>query len=162
MKHIIKSVLNSSDYDKIELLEEILSAIGFITDNEVEYLDFILKSYNDLGTTPTLNIMLQKFPELENQLSNANELNYDDLAYSIKKLINDRKNKTASLSIMDMASRLGTKGLSENDIESLRQFLPETVDSINEHSYDFNYFKDRYIKDKEKWHFVEHLLPKKA
>ena len=150
MKNILKSVLDTTDNERIEALEELISNCPHLTDIELSYIDFIMKSYTDIGQTPTLNIMLSNFPELENSLPDAKYLEINDLLYSIKSLINQRKTKIASLNIMDLASKISNRGITENDIEALREFIPDEVTSVNEKAYDFRYFKDKYIKDKDK------------
>lgn len=150
MKNILKSVLDTTDNERIEALEELISSCPHLTDIELSYIDFIMKSYTDIGQTPTLNIMLSNFPELENSLPDAKYLEINDLLYSIKSLINQRKTKIASLNIMDLASKISNRGITENDIEALREFIPDEVTSVNEKAYDFRYFKDKYIKDKDK------------
>lgn len=150
MKNIIKSILDTTDISYIEVIEDLLSTCTNITDKEMEYLEFIIKSYNDLGQTPTETIIIQNFPELEVTLTNSKKFELNDLLYYVKDLINKRKAKMASLSVMDIASKIEKSGLSEGDIENLREFIPDTVDIINQNAYDFTYFKPKYKADKDK------------
>lgn len=150
MKNVIKSLINRTDSSYVEILEDLVSTCKHITDKELEYFDFILKSFNDLDQTPTETVLIQTFPELEITLANAKTLSVDDLAYHVKSLINSRKAKMASLSIMDLASKIEKEGLSDNDIESLKEYIPDTVENINENAYDFSFFKKKYIEDKNK------------
>lgn len=150
MKSIIKSCLNTRDNEKIEVLEMLLSAEDCVTEREAEYIDYIIKSYTDLEMTPTMGILLQKYPELENAMTTAKDMDSADMEFYSRQLIRSRKAKKASLSIMDIASKIESKGLEEMDIEALREYMDDEVQGVNKRAYDFSYFAGDYVEDKNK------------
>ena len=148
MKRIIKSILNLKDIET-ELLEDLLSAN--ITDTEKEYIDYILKSKTELSMLPTERAFIDKFPETEVFLEKQDIIAESDLEFAIRELIRDRKAFEAGKQLMNLASQVSTKGLSEDDLEKLRDMIDSDNNvELSKASYSFKEFHKQYEETKDK------------
>ena len=99
--------------DHLILLEDILTIQ--LSELEVQYVDYLIKSYDGVGRFPTKNIFLSKFPECEQMLSNARVFNGKDLNFYVEEFMEKRRARQISSEIMDIASKVMEQGLDEKE-----------------------------------------------
>lgn len=148
MKNIIKSVFNSGMQDYAILLEDILSIK--LSELESQYIDYLLHCFDSVGRFPTENIFISKFPETETMLKNASIYKEKDLNFYVDEFIENRKAREISSQIMDIASRVQEKGLTEEDIIQLQSKIKDKGKIIEEDAFSFSKFSELYHHNKTK------------
>ena len=146
LKDIYKSCLNQSDEEYIIILEDLLNTN--ISDKEKEVINFYIKSFADLEVTPTETALLKKYPELSPVIAQGATLSLSDLDYHVRTVVRERNSLKASQTLMDIASKIQDKGLSEEDIEALRDLVDTENVEVSKETHDFDYFKSKYEQAK--------------
>lgn len=148
MKNIIKSIFDSGMQEHVIFIEDILSIK--LSELESQYLSYLLKCFEDVGRFPTEAIFISKFPETETMLKNAVTFSGKDLNFYVDEFIEKRKAKEISSQIMDIASRVQEKGLTEEDILQLQSKIKDKGKVIEEDTFSFSKFGELYHQNKTK------------
>lgn len=158
MKTIIKSFISITEDDLIQELET-LQAI--LTPREEEYFNCITQAFYKLGETPTEAFLINEFPELKVQLEKATPMYGKDLEFYIKNFISKRKNQRLSMDVMNLASKIESEGLNEDDLEALKDRIEVSTKEISSNVYDLKSYQDLYQQQKNlpsgMLTFVKHL-----
>ena len=148
MKTIIKSVFDSGMQEHLVLIEDLLSIQ--LSPIEAQYIDYLIKSFDDIGRFPTENIFKLKFPESESFLNKAQVLKGKDLIFYTEEFIEKRHAQQVSSEIIDIASRVGQRGLTEEDIIQLQNKIKDKAKVIEEDAYSLSSFETTYNRNKAK------------
>ena len=148
MKNILKSVFDSSMNDHLILIEDLLSIP--LSELENQYLDYLLKCFNDVGRFPTENVFINKFPECEAMLKNAKVFLDKDLTFYVDEYIEKKKALQISSEIIDIASKVSERGLTEDDILRLQSKIKDKSKQIENDAYSLIDFSSIYERNKVK------------
>ena len=124
MRNIIYSCFSKSDPTYIEALEMFemesdnyvknFKVSGVLHEKEREYFDFIIKSFQGSGTTPSQKLMCDMFPELKTQFMDTTgitEISSSDLRVYIFNLVDARVNEYVSKRIAELNIKVRESGI---------------------------------------------------
>ena len=118
MKHIIKSIQGKSDEVFLEIIEEsLLPAMVLLSDYEKDIINTMLSSYVEIGMFPTVEILKDDYPLVEDMMTTAQEYSEESLRFYIINMVNERKKLNSSQMLMEMASRVAKTGITDEDLD---------------------------------------------
>ena len=118
MKHIIKSIQGKSDESFLEIIEEsLLPAMVLLSDYEKDIINTMISSYVEIGMFPTVEILKDDYPLVEDMMTTAQEYSEESLRFYIINMVNERKKLNSSQMLMEMASRVAKTGITDEDLD---------------------------------------------
>ena len=124
MRNIIYSCLSKSDPTYVEALEMFemesdnyvknFKVNGVLHEKEREYFDFIIKSFQGSGVTPSQQLFCDMFPELKSQFADTSdiiEIKSSDMRVYIFNLVDARVNEYVSKRIGERNIKVRTEGI---------------------------------------------------
>ncbi len=126
MRNVIYSCLSKSDpyyVDYLRIFEEEADNYkkqfkidGVLSDVERKFMDFIIKSYEVSGETPSLDLFVKMFSEypVEDDLRVAEEIGINDFRVYIFNLIDKRVNKYIANRLDDLNAKVKSDGITDD------------------------------------------------
>lgn len=93
--------------------------VKVLTDKEIEFIEFFLKSYTNAKQMPTQDLFELNFPEAKGQFSTVTEIDLDSFRVYMYNLINNRVNKKVSQSLLNVTSEIEADGLNDQVLEKI-------------------------------------------
>jgi hypothetical protein len=126
MRNVIYSCLSKSDpyyVDYLRIFEEEADNYkkqfkidGVLSDVERKFMDFIIKSYEVSGETPSLDLFVKMFSEypVEDDLRVAEEIGINDFRVYIFNLIDKRVNKYIANRLDELNAKVKSEGITDD------------------------------------------------
>lgn len=149
MVTIINSIIANKSED---VINNLLSQQDLLSPQEVSYLSFIRDSYNNSGQYPSTELIHNTFTELSFKDSLGNSikpLSSQDLLVYTSNFLTKRTNLHHSQVLMKLATSVSQKGITDQDIESIRSLIPNSV-NVQSTISSVQLFQDFYNDKKNK------------
>lgn len=151
MENIIKTIAGHSEDEYTRYLGLLLDVEKrmLISTQEVSILELMQESFNNSGTIPTVDYLVNKFPEFKVPLDKAVNLSVLDLKVEYSNLITKRTNLNISKELMQVATEVSKSGLTYEHMDKIRQYLTIVdVDDVVDNTESPDAFREYYNKKK--------------
>lgn len=149
MRKIISSCFNKVDEEYKEYLDQLIvenatfktKKIKLLMDKEVDFINFMLNSFNNSKQFPSKELFEIEFPESASHFEGIPELALDDFRVYMCNLINKRTNSRVAEKIKDLNNVIKENGFTEELMDEMEEFkkLSEKNKTKNVNiNFDFN------------------------
>lgn len=140
MQQILQNVLGTDSEDVCNLVKQIKERVVLaLSPQENATVDYLLSCYTTLGTFPTKEIFLTKFPEYGHALKEKKPLEAASFQYYVHSYIFIKSKQIVAKRLLEFSTQVlaeGSSGFTWEMVESLRDSITEDSDNGDEESDD--------------------------
>lgn len=127
-----------------------LKVEGVLTTQEIGYLNFIIKSFQIAGETPSQNLFEQNFPESLGSFTTSKLIPITDLRVYIFNVIDGRVNKYITTRLAQLNTEVRTQGITEEIVKEFNRL--DMISNRNKSKEISIHFSacDEYVRMKQK------------